>query len=182
MSIKDNEKGFTLLESLVAIVILLIVTALSIPSYRQWHQNARYKGAAREIASILREARGRAISTNRQHRVEFDMDNAGGLDNAIQEYRLRQGNLSSGSNNWNTTIKNWVALPTGVSILQGTGANCGNNGDVNIRLNPDGTSWPVGTSNICIQETIGAQTLIKYNISINSTTGRVRIVRNDNYS
>ena len=95
---------------------------------------------------------------------------------------MTQGDRSSGSNNWNTTIKNWVALPTGVSILQGGGANCNNNNDVNIVLNPDGTATPVGTVNICIQETIGVQTLIKYNISINSTTGRVRIVANDNYS
>ena len=182
MSIKDNEKGFTLIEGLITIVVLLIVTALSIPTYLQWHQNARYKGAARDIASILREARARAITTNRQHRVWFDLENTVGLDNAIQEYNMTQGDLSSGSNNWNTTIKNWVALPTGVSILQGAGANCGSNTDVNIVLNPDGTATPVGTTNICILETVGAQTLIKYNISINSTTGRVRIVENDNYS
>lgn len=182
MNIKDNEKGFTLMEALIAIVILLVVTALSIPTYLQWHQNARYKGAARDIASILREARARAISTNRQHRVQFDMDNAGGLDNAIQEYRMTQGNRSSGSTNWNTVIRDWVGYPTGVSTRQGAGANCNSNNDVNIQLNPDGTATPVGTTNICIQETIGAQTLIKYNISINSTTGRVRIVANDNYS
>jgi hypothetical protein len=53
---------------------------------------------------------------------------------------------------------------------------------VEIVLNPDGAATPAGTTNICIQETIGAQILIKYNISINSTTGRVRIIENDNYS
>ena len=182
MSFKDKEKGFTLIESLIAIVILLVVAAISIPSYLQWHQNARYRGTARDIASILREARAMAISTNRQHRVEFDMNNAGGLDNAVQEYRLTQGDLSWGSNNFNTVISNWVGYPSGVSTRQGAGANCNSANDVNIQLNPDGTATPAGTTNICIQETIGVQILIKYNISINSTTGRVRIIENDNYS
>ena len=61
MNIKNNEKGFTLLESLVAIVIMMIVTALSIPTYLQWHQNARYKGAARDIASLKIEAMSLAV-------------------------------------------------------------------------------------------------------------------------
>jgi type IV fimbrial biogenesis protein FimT len=173
MSIKDNEKGFSLIEALVVLAVLLFLSGLSVPNYLQWHQNARYKGAARDIASILREARARAISTNRQHRVEFDIDNAGGLDNAIQEYRLTQGNRSSGSTNWNTVIRNWVGYPASVSTKQGAGANCNSTNDVNIQLNPDGTATPVGTTNICIINGVGG---IQYNISVNATTGRVRIL------
>ena len=53
MSIKDNEKGFTLIEGLITVIILLVVTALSIPTYLQWHQNARYKGGSKRHSFYL---------------------------------------------------------------------------------------------------------------------------------
>jgi prepilin-type N-terminal cleavage/methylation domain-containing protein len=172
MRVQDNEKGFTIIEVIIVMIVVAIMTALSFPSFLTWYQNARYKGAARDVASILREARMRAISVNRQHRVEFDIDNTGGSDDAIQEYTMTQGNLPSGSLTWNTTINDWAGFPTGVTIKQGTGTNCNSSTDINIQFNPDGTATPVGTTNICVINNDGNS---EYTISVYATTGRIKI-------
>ena len=60
----DN-KGFTLMEILVAMAIMAILTAMAYPSFSTWRENAEYRDAARDIASQLRNARSTAISESR---------------------------------------------------------------------------------------------------------------------
>lgn len=99
-----NQKGVTLLELLVVMVIISIGAALTTPNIGGWMTNYRLRSAAREVASALRLAQIKAVSTNTPHQVVFDTVN----DSYIIQYRDTSGA--------------WVAeggtqtLPTGVQI------------------------------------------------------------------
>lgn len=158
-----NTKGFSLIELLVVVALAGILAAIAFPSFTQWRQNMEYREAARDVVSVLRDARSRAISTNREHRVEFDAVN--------RQYKMRRGNLAANSN-WDVAevvsvvVKNWVILPVGVNMMYT--ATCNSNVDIDIEFNPNGTS---GTGTICIRD---SNNTTRFSITV-ASTGRVRV-------
>lgn len=61
-----QQQGFTLIELLIVIVIIALAAAVAVPNIGSGNQAASINGAAREIASALRFARGHALT----HRKE----------------------------------------------------------------------------------------------------------------
>lgn len=107
---KKRCDGFTLIELLVVITISAILLAMAIPTFNDWRQNLSYRQSGREVMSMLRKAKGIAISTNRQQQIVLD----GLLNGTYRNYRLQSGNRAVLSTVWqpsDTTI-----LPTGVGI------------------------------------------------------------------
>lgn len=68
---KHAQRGFTLIELMIAIVILGIVLALGIPSYRAFIQNSRIRNAAESIQNGLQVARSEAVKHNAQVRFSL---------------------------------------------------------------------------------------------------------------
>ncbi|MGH7273274.1 MAG: GspH/FimT family pseudopilin [Nitrospiria bacterium] len=163
-----TQGGFTLIELMIVILVIIIMAVISAPSFIQWRQNLMYRDTGRDLVSILREARNDAISTNREHRVEFNIN--GG------QYRLMRGNSSSNSTAWPVEIRPWALVNPGVILRQGSGLTCPSNANVNVEFNPNGTAVnPDGTVNdirICIQDTAAAN---RNQVTINPTMGRVRM-------
>ena len=156
-----------MIELMVVILTMIIMALVIAPSFVQWRQNVMYRDTARDLVSILREARNDAISTNREHQAMFQI--------GAGQYQLTRGNASSNSTAW-TVIKPWAAVNPGVNLRQGSGLTCPSNVDVNIEFNPNGTAVnPDGTTNdirICIRDNGGAN---RYQLTITPTTGRVRM-------
>jgi prepilin-type N-terminal cleavage/methylation domain-containing protein len=170
-----STKGFTLIELLVVIALTGILAAIVYPSFSSWLISLRYKEAARDVASVLRDARARAIATNFQHRVKF----VAGADTPQTEstFVIQQANRSYGSSaTWTDVAGTEVSFPTNVDMRFALA--CGEETDpVFISFNPDGTG---NEYYICIIDSdAGISDLDdrkKYATGVSSTTtGRVRV-------
>ena len=73
---KKHSKGVTLIELMIALVVLGILVFLALPSYRDWIQNTQIRTAGEAILSGLTLARGEAVRRNTS--VELRMDAASG--------------------------------------------------------------------------------------------------------
>src|SRR5262245_62430439 len=68
-----TEGGFTLLELLVVLAILGLTVALAVPVFNRVMPGLELKAAARTVAAAMREARGIAVSSNREVAVTIDV-------------------------------------------------------------------------------------------------------------
>lgn len=66
-----GQKGFTLVEVLIAIGILVILSAIAIPQMRGIIESYRLNGAARVVWSDMQNAKMTAIKTNQSITVTF---------------------------------------------------------------------------------------------------------------
>lgn len=154
----NDQKGFTLSETLIALAIIAVLSAVALPSLVTWRNSAKYKEASWGVTSGLRQAKQMALSTNREHRMELDLDG--------RRYRLSRGNLPSGSTTW-TAVNAWTALPEGVNWRGG--AACDATADFDVVFRPNGTAE---TEVLCVND---SSNVLKYTVSVNATSGRAVI-------
>jgi Tfp pilus assembly protein FimT len=135
---------------------------MATPPFLEWTRNARYREAARDIASALRDARTTAITRNLECQVEFDL--------AGRQYRTTLGNRSTGSSDFNTILRGWKTLPSTI-ILRRNG-DCASSADVNLQFNPNGSA---ASGFVCIMDASPTPAR-KFQVGVpSSTTGRVVI-------
>jgi prepilin-type N-terminal cleavage/methylation domain-containing protein len=67
-----NQRGVTLIELIIVMVIIAIGAVLTTPNISGWLTNYRLRSATRDVASTLRLAQLKAISTNTSYQVFFD--------------------------------------------------------------------------------------------------------------
>jgi len=72
-SIKPN--GFTLIEMIVVIVIVAIMATVVATNIGSGNRTATLRGAAREISSALRFARGHALTHSKETSLKFNLKN-----------------------------------------------------------------------------------------------------------
>jgi len=70
-----NQKGVTLLELIVVMIIIAIGATLMAPGISSWMPHYRLRSATRDIVSTMRVAQMKAISNNLTHEVFFDPPN-----------------------------------------------------------------------------------------------------------
>lgn len=80
----DNKRmlktnGFTLIELLIVIVIIAMAAAVAVPNIGSGNQTATLNGAARELTSALRFARGHALTHRKESIVLINLE-----DNSYQ--------------------------------------------------------------------------------------------------
>jgi prepilin-type N-terminal cleavage/methylation domain-containing protein len=70
-----NQRGVTLIELIIVMVIIAIGATLTAPNIGGWLPNYRLRSATREVVSIMRVAQIKAVSNNIWYRVTFDTAN-----------------------------------------------------------------------------------------------------------
>lgn len=71
----ERTSGFTIVELIVVISILVLLIAVSIPAITKWLPNYKLKGAAMDLYSRMQYAKSEAIRGNSQYAVIFDPGN-----------------------------------------------------------------------------------------------------------
>lgn len=143
-----SSMGFTLIELVVVVGVIIILSALALPSYNQWRQNLAYRDAARNVMSELRQAKSQAIASNVTQCVRFDAVN--------KQYGF--------NNNDCGTISNWTEfnLASQVTISPTI---------IDIKFSPTGVVSPSGISTISILDSTGKQ---RFYVQVEQT-GRIFI-------
>jgi len=72
MNAYDSQKGFTLLEVVIAAVIIAIAAAIAVPSIRTWIPRQQIRSLKRDVVSQMQLARMRAIGTGHYCYLDFD--------------------------------------------------------------------------------------------------------------
>jgi len=138
-----NQKGVTLIELVVVIVIIAIGAALTTPNIGGWMTNYRLGSATRDVVSTMRIAQMKAISNNLTYQISFDIanrsyilqyQNAGNTfnDGAVQtlptgvQFNTDFGNVASffpnaSSTNGNVTLNNTKGTTKKIQLLGTTG-------------------------------------------------------------
>ena len=81
--------GFTIVELMVVLAIGVVAFSTIMPNFSAGTSSARFKSAARDIASALRHVRGRAVSTLKQAEFFIDVEkNIYRVSGKDKEYRV----------------------------------------------------------------------------------------------
>lgn len=99
-NLKKNSGGFTLIELIVSVGILVIITTIILANYTTFNKRIKLEGVTQEIASIIRQAQAYGMSSKRylpstnSYGVHFDINSP---DSIIMFYDFDGDHLYDGS-------------------------------------------------------------------------------------
>ena len=64
--LKNHKVGFSIVEVMTVIAIIAVLVALALPSFNDYFEKARLRGAADSLVGLLAQSRSEAVKRNRQ--------------------------------------------------------------------------------------------------------------------
>jgi type IV fimbrial biogenesis protein FimT len=126
---KTRPFGFSLIELLVGVSIMIILTTIAVPSFQTWFQNSQIRNAAESTANGLQRARAEAVARNTNVQFALGTGSAWVVSVVSDGTQIDQRSSSEGSQNVTRTV-----LPAGTTTI-----TFNNLGSV-LPLNADGTA------------------------------------------
>ena len=119
---QSRERGYSLVEMLVVLAIIVIMSAVALPSIGQYIRNYRINGAANKIAAQIQTARSKAIMKNVNLGTVFAVTNTRtsgwAIEDDLQPTTTPNWN-DFASENWPVLIADKVQSP-GFTAVEGT--------------------------------------------------------------
>jgi prepilin-type N-terminal cleavage/methylation domain-containing protein len=72
MNCNARQRGFSMLEIMIVVALLLIISAMAVPSIMQTIESYRIDASTHSVASLVQQARILAVKTNQPNYVQFD--------------------------------------------------------------------------------------------------------------
>lgn len=141
-----NKGGFTLIEMVIVLFIIMIFLAMSLPFFANFSGSTGLKTAEREVGTILRTARSYAVSRNENYDAYF---NATPNPDAYSICRTAVPTVS---------IDKTFQLPAGVTFSATT----------TVTFTPNGGLASTSATSVTINSSKGSKT-----ITVDSATGAV---------
>ncbi len=167
--LQGREVGFTLIEMMVTIAMLLIVFAVVAPNIGEMRQNSRQRAVVNELVGVLQFARGEAIKTRSNVTVCRSSDGAtcGGVVAGAWEFGwivFRDANNNGVVDAGEAIINRHMSLSTGTTLR--------GNGNVTNRVTYNSRGYSLGfngTLRVCDARGIpGSRTIVT------AVSGRIR--------
>jgi prepilin-type N-terminal cleavage/methylation domain-containing protein len=155
---RSRDAGFTLVETMVTIVLLSIMMTLTVGAYGRWARASEQSGVARELQSLLRQTQQRAITEGRSTCVEFDV--------AASSYTVYSGACDAAK------VKVRGPIGTGsksVHLSSPAFRSPAGTTKPGVTFTPRGTAWPGQVSVTCDNSST------TYVLSVEGLTGRVSL-------
>ena len=73
-----SSRGFTLIELMITLVVVTVLVLIAVPSFRDYIEKARVRGAADQVTDLLARARASAVKSNLP--VSITADGSGSAD------------------------------------------------------------------------------------------------------
>jgi len=165
-------KAFTLLETIIVLAIITIFFAISIPLFSRLTAGTKLSTVARDVASVLRTARGYAISNNTEYYVKFN--------NVVTPNRYHIYYKHEGSD---IAVDKIYKLPTGIWFYRPDYALDGNDEAIEFTADTGDTACfkPTGeleetglNTSVYVADDVTTSAKSK-KITVEKTTGRVKI-------
>lgn len=165
MRTKNNDKGITMLEMMIIVVIIGITSTLAIPRFGQVIDKLKLKTAARDVVSSLRLARSHAVSQRHQFGVYFDRRK--------QHYVLFKDLADLGAFTYNAASDSAMVtktLPGRVHFGYSTFPNFA------VIFKPDGAASSTGWVELSSDESDEEDYYGTFTVDVLSSTGRVKLI------
>ncbi|MDC0325313.1 prepilin-type N-terminal cleavage/methylation domain-containing protein [bacterium] len=174
----SRDRGFTLVEMMIVLVIISIMTVLMIPEMKGSYEEALLRSNARKMGAAFKAAYSRSITTQKQHRVRIDPEESKlfveerSAESETPYMPIKQFDRKISQLHPNVSIHFHEAKPGFTGQEDGVGAEAM---DSNPKEIPDGVFlfYPNGTSegkDIELRDRMGFGLMVR----LNPITSRVR--------
>lgn len=116
-----KQAGFTLIELMITLVVLVIALSIGVPSFVTWIENNRLNTATRTLAGALQVARSEAVS----RQTVITIDSGGDWSNGLTMYTdtAAAGNTAFNAGDGDVLIKDLDYTMDGITINSNDGNN-----------------------------------------------------------
>ena len=131
------ERGFTLVELMITLVVFAVLIVLALPSFNQWIANTKIRSTTESVLAGFQLARTEAVRLNRGVRMTLNADTGWSVTEVISGVVVQTRPAAEGTGNTSMTV-----TPGGATIVDFNGLGRVTNVTPITQVDLDSTAIP----------------------------------------